>query len=290
MIDEHVQDEWSKELLDVLGGLEQGDVVEGLPFGYYATGSPVAWKPSATASKDATEFVELDPGVSPKQWAITTHTCDLCEEDSDRPRRPFFLAAPVYEADALNERQQFMITNMEVSYLVRLTGDNFSKGFWIADLRLQIPFDKGVLVGKPIRKGFAPEDVRRFGAQLARLYGRPVFPREVVMNVVDSLRSFFGGGKAHYRERFGAAKIEELRLYCSNNGPPYETQLWVILESPATEKIARECIDAWYRSTQPRASSAGVNLLAPQFQVYDLMSAADYIRTKPVSIPYIRVD
>lgn len=287
MIDEQVEPTWPTELVEVLSRLEQGDVIDGVPFGYYATGAFVAWKPSASARKDAVELVEITEG-GPQSWIVTTQTCDICEEDSDRPRRPFILLAPIYDAAQLNERQRFMVKNFEISYLVRLTGPEFGDGFSVADLRIQIPFDKGVVVNKQLRKGFeSADDARRFGEQLARLYSRPVFPGIVVKHIVDSLRTFYGGGKRLHRDRFEASKIVELRLFCTEDGPPYDVQLWIILAGPGTESAARECIDAWYRSTQPTATASGIALLAPQFQTYNMMSAADYIRTKPISIPYI---
>ena len=98
------RDEWPDGLLEHLRDFRQGDIVASVPLHY--------WGDPANAVFELTrEYEGQGDGVCTMMvdfGLITTQTCDIGEEDSPRPERPWVQIAPVYNAMAEIDGQRVL--------------------------------------------------------------------------------------------------------------------------------------------------------------------------------------
>lgn len=274
---------WTEERRKALDELDQGDVLEGLPFGYYGQFTDAAATPSLNIAAEAgITTAELTGKYASSFGIITSQSCDLAEE-ANPPKRPWFLASPVYERPDFGDRSRFKTEIINVRYLVPLSGIRFAEGVWLADLRIQVPFDKAVLIGRPIHDGFATHDeAAAFGRRLAQLYSRPAFPSVVSSTVLEFLRDWFEKNDRRIAE-IRAAGVREFRLRASGTGP-YEAQLLVVVDPQIGPDGANKIMQAWYVAAVPKARARNVTLLAPECASLDFLSATKYLSYHPVAL------
>lgn len=86
-------DDWPEGLLEHLRRFEQGHLVEGLPFFYFADPANPVFDLAGHADELVWDSEEFPYGV------IVTQTCDLQEDGVKRPRKPWAHCCPVYRAD-----------------------------------------------------------------------------------------------------------------------------------------------------------------------------------------------
>jgi hypothetical protein len=156
VIDDALPAIWPAEVTAAAQKFKQGDLVERPPFFYYRTDAFPVWK--ARVEGDGGEgLVEIDDR-RPHFGLITTQTCALYE-DTDRPRQPWLSVAPAYDyTPQLKPGQDKQIKRGRVRHLVHLTSRRLPDGLWVADLRIEVPIEKGWLVGREPLDGF--ESVR----------------------------------------------------------------------------------------------------------------------------------
>ncbi len=276
---------WTAERRAALALLEQGDVVLELPFGYYGQRNGAAAVPSTRIGGDDISFATLDE-YAPQFGIITSQSCDL-DEAADPPKRPWFMAAPVYERADYNDRNAFAVRIFGVRYLYMLTGPRFRESIWVADLRIQTPFDKALLVGRETMRGFANESDRAtFGQRLAQLYSRPAFPEVVVTHVVETLRNWFGRSEARVRE-IEAAGVRGFMLRVTGDNP-YDAQLLIVVDPSKSADNAMQCMNGWFIKAKSSADAAGLNLLNSDFRSLEHMTASAYLGYQPVALDYLR--
>jgi hypothetical protein len=169
-------------LLTHLKLFRQGHVVAGLPFFYF--GNPGASIHALSSAHNGEEplLVEFDGEFA--YGLIITQTCDIQEEGSSRPLRPWVQVCPIYRADEevggeprLSKSIVGSAKKNKVGYLVPIPG--LGEGEWFADLRLVLPIEKGFLQGKtPIEGLNGEEEYRRLSQRLAVMHGRPAFDQK----------------------------------------------------------------------------------------------------------------
>lgn len=112
------------------------------------------------------DFVDLAPEDRPPYGIITTQSCDLSEERPD-PRQPWLAVAPVYVVpndSPLRDRD----------FVFQLAPPELDRDIWVADLRIEMPLEKGLLVGRAPIEAFPDEaGYIAFANFLARRRGRP---------------------------------------------------------------------------------------------------------------------
>ena len=158
----------------LLSDWEQGDVLERPPFFYFADPSAAIWELTRVCSGQPEGVLELYEDERPRFGMITTQTCDICEEDSDPPKRPWVSVAPVFE-----------VTESGYKKLVtKCTGPRYwfwipgieEAGVWAADLRVEVPVEKGWLASQTRIVGFPDQESRqKLRERLAWIKGRPAF-------------------------------------------------------------------------------------------------------------------
>lgn len=210
MIDNLLPSQWPEDVLEAARRFRQGFVVEKPPFFYARSDAYPIWELSMADEPEAQgeEIVDVDPADRPPWGLITTQTCDLYEEGG-RPKQPWFSVAPVYDyRPQLREGQLAQLRRGQMSHLVLLTAAWLPAGAWVADLRIEVPLEKGWLVGRTPLGGFASADeYNTLSIRLATRRGRPALSTAITEHIVKPLRAWLRGAGARHRD-----EIDSLRL------------------------------------------------------------------------------
>jgi hypothetical protein len=171
VIDEHIRRPWPPEVTEALKQFKQGDVIQRPPF-FYARHTELELFDAGAPDHDESQVVELHPDDAPPYGIITTQTCDLAEQGT--PTQPWFQVSPVYEVAEEARASK--------SYLIELTGE--LPGRFGADLRIELPLEKSMLVGRVPIAGFGTEaEAEDFGRFLGARRARAALANELVETI-----------------------------------------------------------------------------------------------------------
>lgn len=291
MIDAHIEWPWPDELLHALERFKQGDLVERPPFAYFAVPQYGIWGLTKEAGNPVaqTDLLELDPRdpQAPPYGIITTQTCDI-NEQSPKPRQPWIHVVPVYNRDDLNQEARGTVSRSRVLHLMHLTGVDLPPGFWVADLRIQIPVEESYLVGRQPIEGFATErEYIRFGRHLAKRYVRPALDNTISVHIVQELRKTLGKLSRSKRKEL-LDPIEYLRLLVSPSRlQARAARLVIVMQTGQPTDHIRRWFDQWWDGAQPRCREAGIDLLHNQYASMDSLSAADFDNSIELDFEYL---
>lgn len=286
---------WPAGLLDELRRFRQGDVVGGLPYFYWGNPERAVLGLTDQFAEDGEGVIEaadrFDYGL------IATQTCDIAEEDSERPSQPWIHLCPVYDAerryrrvdtgaDAPDEQLPTLLPGGDRK-LIR-TGRSqrylwlpaLPDGFWVADLRLLLPVEKGWLAGRAPIPAFETESQRtEVGRRLAWLHDRPAFDgrfvRTVQQPLVRALRTLHRqDGEAFDRlsdqvAEVGVSTSQNLRI---------DTAEIVLLCNQSLDPDLQAWADEWWTSSAEAATEERLTLLPLRVELLDQLSAAEYRR------------
>ena len=138
---------------------------------------------------------------------------------------------------------------------------------WIADLRLQVPMDKYILVGREPISGFASAEERLyFGDDLALRRSRPAIPSVVADSVVPLLQARSG-----------------IRYRVLVNDPvlPSTVDLLVLHDNPLTAETVGDSLKVELDRT---STTTGVAISVVKCTSMDLLSAHEYVSSVPVDL------
>jgi hypothetical protein len=272
---------WPQDVLSAVADFRQGTLISSPPpFSYYGDPEnplpplrPVQGgdRPGTPPQKREFDFVETDPydfGV------ITTQTCDLAEEG--RPAQPFFQACPVFKID------DAVVTLP--SYLAPLDPPDLPEGSWVADLRLEVPLEKSVLVGRRPIEGFPDEQgYLDFARRLGRRRERPAVASELVDAVARTLKrrkTNSSGFKRLMRDHVHSVRLaidEGSRLN------PTVARVHFYMNGPIQDD-AREKLETWWQVAYTEAEASGINLLPNAYHDCTRVDIDEYERTIPLGI------
>jgi hypothetical protein len=279
MIDRGVpadRDSWPTGILDALRHWEQGDIVSNPPFLYFADPKRPVWDATRSYSETSAgpEVILPDEELCPRYGMVTTQTCDIAEEDARRPLRPWVQIAPVYEVTDWKKKKLERRSPMYWVLVPDLPGSHP----WVADLRIEVPVEKGWLGQQERIEGFHDEGKKRsVGDKVSRLRGRHAFSRELnalVASVWDFLQSDGDDTDAHQRT---ANAIEEVGLSLDSYLEPTRAQV-VFLTTTSLDEDGIELLRQWNDGQSRVLHEAGVTLQAMDVRELDSLSAAEYRR------------
>jgi hypothetical protein len=269
--------EWPDGVLDALRPWEQGDVVNRPPFFYFVDRRRAVWRygtdePGAPID----DVLWITEGDGPRFGVVTTQTCDISEEDSNEPKRPWVQISPVYEM-----RQKGYLKSLASgrgpAYLAQLPGIT-DAGTWVADLRVEIPFDKGWLAQQDRVSGFSTSAERRdFSDRVAWIRNRPALSSEFNRSIRRSLDSAIVTLEASDADMYATvlSAVSEVGARLDDLDNPASVQLVLIGQNPISTEV-REWFEGWWSEAHAAASSEGIVLHALGFTSFDSMSAGDY--------------
>lgn len=286
MIDDRVPAEWPHAVLDAVRQFRQGDIVDQPPFFYFRSDEHPLWElhiEPADAGEDGS-IVDLDLAERPPYGLITTQTCDLYEEGK-KPRQPWFAVAPVYDfTSKLKSGQLEQIRRGEVGHLVLLTADWLAEGTWVADLRIEVPVEKGWLVGRNPRRSFALlNEYKTLAGRLATRRGRPALSTALTSHIVLPLRTWLKDKGKKYRD-----EVESLRLLVADD--PAVSKVAGLIVVAAGDGLSDEAKMAWTEFENgliDDAAAHGVVALPFRYGTYDDFSGRDIVVSVQLDFDYL---
>jgi hypothetical protein len=279
MIDRGVPngDDWPEGVLESLRVWEQGDLVASPPFFYFADPQRAVWDGTRqyTETSVEPEVILPDEGLCPPYGMVTTQTCDIAEEESRRPLRPWVQIAPVYEVTDWKKKKLEGGRGPRYWLLVpELEG----KHPYVADLRIEVPVEKGWLAAQARVVGFADEESKRIVGERLMLRGRPAFARE--LNALHTAIRELLDAQVDDDDNVGealAAAVEEVALQLDSYLHPTRVQV-VFLTSADLNDECRDRLTSWRDDLAGAMDEAGVTLLAHDIRALATLPAAEYRR------------
>lgn len=261
MIDRHLRRPWPDEVAEALEAFKQGDLLTRPPFFYGVRPGSRIWgvedeqDGADNAADDGSQVDELHPDESPEYGIITTQTCDLSEQGL--PAQPWFQVSPVYQPDGEPKEQERLLTK---AYIVELTGADLPAGRWVADLRIELPLEKTVLVGREPIAGFASEaEADEFARRLGVRRARAALANELVESVTRLIGKRKSNNKRRSAEVWSELYKLGLQIEEGTRLKPTAVRLHVISATEASD-LVKDWFAQWWDDARVQAASVGINL------------------------------
>jgi hypothetical protein len=254
---------WPDGVQEACRQLSQGDVLELHPFFYLADTRRPVWLLSRALAEEQDKVHEErgivvadlspDSGLAPAYVILTSQTCDIGEE-GELWEFPCVQVAPVYVVHDLQIHQR--------QYIVRLTGQQFQMAPYVADLRLELPIEKGSLVGVRSFPGFATEDEAiGFAEVLGRHKQRAAVATRVNTHVRETMRRKINAKRAAWKDIRDQVHKIMFAIDVGSRLDPTVIRVFVVSIDPLNDD-ARKWFEDWHAKSRDAAATAGL-VLAP---------------------------
>jgi hypothetical protein len=253
---------WPDAVVNATDRFTQGHLIERPPLFYGANLDHPVWVLSS-ASVDTTPIderpdalVDLAQDQRPSYGLITTQTCDLAEDDR-APRQPWFAVAPVFRFEQSDRA-------LQRDYVTALDPPAIAGRVWAADLRIEIPLEKSLLVGRDPIEAFPDEggyvDLANL---LARRRGRPALAsvfHEVLGGTTAQLKEEGGGRRGQARAVRQQIYRLKLAIQDGTRLGPRAARIYVVLRGDLTPEV-EEWFGTWWDRARAVAEAHGLQLL-----------------------------
>lgn len=223
MIDEGIEEQWPEAVREALARFQLGHLIERPPLLFARDPAHPLWRHDLSQDPDRAPIVAVPESAGPPYGIITTQTCDL-NEQRRYPVQPWFSMSPVYRVgeEANDDRA---IRGRQYLHIVGPP----SPGLWVADLRLEVPLEKSVLVGREPIEAFSSEDERvAFANRLGRRRDRAALGN-VINDVIDrKLRDQINNNPTRARRVFESVLALGLSIEQGDRLEPIAVQVHVI--------------------------------------------------------------
>ena len=284
-------DDWPAGALATLRQFVQGDVVEDPPLFYFADPSRPVWARTRAYAADSTgpEVIEVPERVRPRYGLITTQTCDIGEEDADRPVKPWVQVSPVYDrkSDLDSGWRRKLSRGEGPRYLMHIPA--LPGGFWVADFRIEVPVEKGWLATRTRLDGFTDEaGQRRVGERIAMLRSRPAFASRFVEHVQRPLVTALRGLREANRDLYDrmSVQVDEVAVELDSFLDPHDVRVTLLVDAPVDQDV-----EAWWRNwwdqSSERCQEADLTLQAFAVRAMSEVSVSEYRRM--TTVPLARI-
>jgi hypothetical protein len=269
VIDRHLRDPWPEDVGEACGRFKQGDIIEKPPFFYGVSSGSRIWGADEEGEADdpvdegeaddplddGSQVDELHPDESPEFGIITTQTCDLSEQG--RPTQPWVQVSPVYRIEGEPEDEERLLSK---GYIVELTGPDLPDGRWVADLRIEVPLEKTVLVDRAPIAGFASEDeTDDFARILGVRRARAALANELVDSVIRLIRKKKANNKARAARVWDELYRLGLQIEEGSRLKPAAVRLHVICAGHPSD-LVREWFTEWEDRARHDAAEVDITL------------------------------
>ena len=280
MINRGIPTTWPDSVLSATRGFRQGHLLQSPPLIYVGTAANAVWELTRATGDVALEeeVFELDTLDRAPYGLITTQTCDINEA---KPKHPWIHVAPV---DRLAEGDfAAMVAQQRVSYLVPLAPPTLD-GLWVVDLRLEVPVEKGWLVGRQPIESYATEaDYEVLAQRLGAKRDRPALADSLVSGVYKPLTAWL----EKHAGRDASADVKEIRVRIGGTRlAPYAAN-FVFIKDVEWTKGETSAWEGWWDGARPVAASHGIDLLSNEYQTFESMSARQYLDSIPINLSYL---
>lgn len=268
--------EWSDSLKTHLNQFRQGHVISDIPAFFANLNAPDLWnQPRRLISAQFPEIVAEPDGVLHRA-ILLTQGCDILRRNT-----PWITVAPVYDAtNRLNAGQRGSAKGGQTGHLVHITAGWAKDSFWVADLRLEMPVEKTLLLARQPLAGF--HDETGYG-QFAERLGARKMRADVPNDVLDHVRApLFDAVRSRVDQGIAINEgVREIRVQLDDPLEPTRVVVFVVANNGATPDPARweDVIAEIY----PHASESGLTIVGPEIVTLDEMTATEYITSKPIA-------
>jgi hypothetical protein len=262
VIQEGLQEDWPNAIRAAVEPFQQGHLIANPPI-FYATdlGAPI-WSPGRVLATETLEqergleLIELDPAQCPPYGVITSQTCEIAEDRPD-PLYPWVQVAPVYNCDPKSKL-------FEREFILPLDPPEVEGEGWVADLRLEVPLEKSVLIGcSPIEAFPDQAGYEDFGNQLGARRGRPALGGviyEVFTATMLAVRNLNKTSKKKVKRFRGDIHKLKLGIEEGTRLEPKAARLYVVTKTEPDEEM-REYFGEWWDRASEVAAATGLDLL-----------------------------
>jgi hypothetical protein len=261
VIDEGLDQPWPDPVRAAAQPFLQGHLIARPPLFYAADLRHPVWGTTRLVADETREidrgedFVDLAPDDRPPYGIITTQSCDLAEERPE-PQQPWLAVAPVYAVTADSSLR-------DRDYIFQLAPPDVEGDVWVADLRIEMALEKGLLVARTPIEAFPDEDgYVAFANFLARRRGRPALAsvfHEVLSATTRRLRSERNAYRTLARRARGNVYKLMLAIEDGTRLAPVAAKLYVVTDGPPSDD-ARGWFDLWWNEARLVAESHGLQL------------------------------
>jgi hypothetical protein len=277
------RDGWPPDVVASMRRFRQGHVFEWNSFAYgtaFSHAVLTTTKAGGDAAADRPAYVKVDDA-----WPfviITSQTCDIVEDGKRLPRIPWISVAPVYDIlPSLRPGQANQIRANGFGHLVPLTNPRFAtdgRALWVADLRLEFPLEKSVLVNQSPIEAFSSEDQYAYYAEkLASRRRRPAIDSRVRRCIIAPLGAAIGSGAIQHDS------ILEVRIFC---GPSWDhvelAELLIVVRDSADIEAIEAEFDEWQDEVLNPLLPSDLRLLRTKIESYSNLRFAQYRRSASV--------
>lgn len=284
---------WPDGVLDRMQSLAQGHVLRNPPLFYFADPAHPIWARTRayTDGSVGPEVVEAGEEAVPAYGMITSQTCDVVEEMSDRPLRPWVQLSPVYNRSDLNSGLRILISaGKGPRYLFHVP--QLPGGFWVADLRIEYPVEKGWVAGQEALDGLGSQALRmRLSERLGLLRSRPAFAQEFVDAVqrplVEQLRALKATHKDLY-ERMDA-QVDEVCVELDDHLSPTQGRVTLLLERPVDPDVL-SWWNGWWDTASQAVEAVGFILHSFEARLATELRVSEYKRMTAVPLERLSPD
>lgn len=290
-------DEWPLGVLAALQQFNQGDLVASPPLAYLTHPAAPIWAESRRFAEELAaadepmkpEIITFPEQLVPPYGMIVSQTCDIAEEDSEQPVWPWVQIVPVYDMNGQLDGGDEKLLRKGRGTARYLHVPLLNHGFYVADMRLSFPVEKGWLASQTRIDGFGSEELRqRVGDRLAYLSGRPAFGGGFVASIQKPLRSTLKSLKTADRSLYDEviAKIPDLGVRLDSRLQPTTAQIVVLCDEPLSSTLHKwweACAD----SLRSEAAARGITIQALDFMQLDQTTASEY--RKLTILPMVNV-
>lgn len=273
-----------------MGQFAQGDLVEKPPLFFSGTakfGITSLVRELGEADEDD-EIFDLEATARPPFGMITTESCDIVEDDARTPRQPFVSVAPVYDFNGrVDDARAALIRQRRVSYLYPIEASELrGSGPWAADLRLEMPIEKGWLVGRtPIRFLADERQQWELSTFLAARRDRPVLPSSIHGAIVKPTRRWIERMRPERREALIGNSVVRL-IFSGPRSAPDGIGLIVVGTGGPVAEAAREEWAKRFPTMKAALDQVGVSLLETEFTTLDTIPARRYLESSPIDLSF----
>jgi len=254
-------EDWPPEVRQALASFKQGHLIARPPIFYAADLRRPVWSPTAAlaeegfAAGEERELIHLEQDWPP-YGLIATQTCDIAEERPN-PVQPWVQVCPVERCDPASPL-------LERDFVVRLDPPELDGEAWVADLRIEVPLEKSMLVGETPIEAFPNEaGYEELGSLLAQRRGRPAL-HSVFHEVINvTTRAMKQESQAMKKKARGVRDgIYRLKLDIADGTrlEPVAAKLYVVTRGESSQE-AREWFADWWDRAREVALEGGLELL-----------------------------
>lgn len=275
-IDEGIADGWPADIFEKLRDYRLGLLIKHPPLSFHGTGDPERqlWSP-ADGDRPSTDGQVDVPAA--EYGVITTQTCNIAE----RPPKgtfPWVQISPVYKLDDADDVGDRL-------YLHSLSPPDLPPGNWVADLRLEAPVEKSVLVQHTPVPAFSSEDEEiAFGEMLGRQRDRAALHDNVNNVLYGRWRKKRSNNKPRAGRVFDEIHMVGLLIEDGSRLEPVAVECHFIGRGGELSDEAKDWLETWWDKAREEANAAdpSLNLLPNQYHDGSAMDLELYDRLIPL--------